>query len=429
MEYKDTKAALEAKLTELKSAVDNTDINVDGQNVEIDEKQYKAIVKIKNEIKELRDLAGTFGEIKDVSDWMNAPADRKADFSRAPQEVKDIASLLVESDEFKEMMASGRRTMSNPIDIDRANITSGYGVKAAGDIFTGLPYASGAQATRNVGTVVQNDGMYPHVQQPKRVRDLFPAASTNANLIEYFYSLGLTSNNGRGAAAAVPEVGADGEYGLKPKSALSFAQASSPIRTIAHWMPAHRSALADVPQLKSIITDELMYGLALEEDYQLLLGDGTGENLKGLMNVTGIQSITQGTGDNKADVIRRAMTKSALAQYPATGIVMHPEDWEDIELTKAAGDGQYLVAQNVVVGATSRLWRVPVVETPVIEAGTFLTGAFGQAAKIYDREKANLRIAEQHEDFFIRNAVVLLVEERLGLVVPRPESLVKGTFA
>jgi HK97 family phage major capsid protein len=73
-------------------------------------------------------------------------------------------------------------------------------------------------------------------------------------------------------------------------------------------------------------------------------------------------------------------------------------------------------------------WRQPVVETPAITQGTFLTGAFGLGAQIYDREQATVRVSEHHEDFFVRNAIVVLVEERLALAVKRPESFVKGSF-
>ena len=37
-------------------------------------------------------------------------------------------------------------------------------------------------------------------------------------------------------------------------------------------------------------------------------------------------------------------------------------------------------------------------------------------------------MAEQHADFFIRNAVVILAEQRLAMAVKRPEAFVKGSF-
>ena len=42
--------------------------------------------------------------------------------------------------------------------------------------------------------------------------------------------------------------------------------------------------------------------------------------------------------------------------------------------------------------------------------------------------EGNIRVAEQHSDFFIRNAVAILAEERLALAVKRPESFVEVEF-
>ena len=176
-----------------------------------------------------------------------------------------------------------------------------------------------------------------------------------------------------------------------------------------------------------------MYGLRLQEDAQILNGDGSGENLTGILQTSGIQSYDWSSGattpvaDTKADAIRRAATLSFLAYYEPTGVVLHPNDWEDIELTKD-NEGQYLVAMSVALGGEPRIWRIPVVETPAITEGTALIGAFGTGAQLYDREQASIRISEQHADFFVRNAIVILAEQRLALAVKRPEAFVEVNF-
>jgi HK97 family phage major capsid protein len=71
---------------------------------------------------------------------------------------------------------------------------------------------------------------------------------------------------------------------------------------------------------------------------------------------------------------------------------------------------------------------MPVIDTPAMTEGTALVGAFGSGAQLYDREQASIRISEQHSDFFIRNAIVVLAEQRLALAVKRPEAFVKVTF-
>jgi HK97 family phage major capsid protein len=220
---------------------------------------------------------------------------------------------------------------------------------------------------------------------------------------------------------------------LKPQSSFAFVGEQAPIRTLAHWEAAHRNVLADEPQLRSIIDNELMYGLRLREDDQILNGAGTGEDLTGILNTAGIQDYNWSDGvggttpDTKADALRRAATLSFLAYYEPTGIVLHPNDWEDIELTKDL-QGQYLVAVSVAMGGEPRVWRMPVIDTPAMTEGTALVGAFGSGAQLYDREQASIRISEQHSDFFIRNAIVVLAEQRLALAVKRPEAFVKVTF-
>ena len=98
-----------------------------------------------------------------------------------------------------------------------------------------------------------------------------------------------------------------------------------------------------------------------------------------------------------------------------------------MELTKDA-NGQYLIAVSVALGGEPRVWRIPLIETPAIDEGVALVGAFGQGAQLYDREQASIRVSEQHADFFIRNAIVILAEQRLALAVKRPESFVRVSF-
>jgi len=192
--------------------------------------------------------------------------------------------------------------------------------------------------------------------------------------------------------------------------------------------------------LRSTIDNELLYGLALVEDDQILNGDGNGENLLGLLNVAGTQSYIQpGTAgapeELKSDALRRAATKAILAYFPPTGYVLNPYDWEDIELQKGGtpgsegdGDGQYMLVTNISIGSSQQVWRQPVVESPAMPEGTFVTGAWGTGAQLYDRQQANVRMTESHADFFVRNAIAILVEERLALAIKRPESFVIGTF-
>lgn len=347
-----------------------------------------------------------------------------ADFRPGPSQVKSLGEAFTESDVFKEMMERGEFKTARPFAV-KGDLGGLY--LATKDVYSDLPSGT---PTR-FGTV-QRDAMVPRPQRTKRVRDLFPVQRTTAAVIEYFRVTGFTN-----AASVVPErnEGNTG-FGTKPQSSLTFTGEQASVRTIAHWEAAHRNALADEPQLQGLIENELLYGLRLVEDDQILNGTGTGQDLLGIRNVSGIQSYLwssgataaqNGAADNKADALRRAMTLALLAYYEPTGVVLHDGDWEDIELLKDS-NGQYLLAVSIALGGEQRVWRAPVVTTPAMDEGFALVGAFGIGAQLYDREEGNIRIAEQHSTFFVENAIVVLAEERLALATKRPEAFVEVTF-
>lgn len=337
----------------------------------------------------------------------------------SPEEVKTLGQMFTESDEFKAMVSGGKLTMDSPFSV-KGDLGGFYGRK---DVFSAMPTGTPG----SFGTI-QRDPMIQRPQRSMRVRSLFPARPTSAALIEFFQVTGFVN-----AASPVPERDGD-DFAAKPQSSLTFEGRQAPVRTIAHWEAAHRTVLRNEPVLQSTIENELLYGLRLAEDDQILNGTGEGEDLLGILNTPGVQEYAWSDGptdavvaDNKADAIRRAMTKVLLAYYEPTGVVVDDRDWEDIELTKNS-QGDYLLAVSIALGGEPRVWRAPVVATPAMGEGNALVGAFGLGAQLYDAEEGNIRIAEQHSDFFVRNAIVILAEQALALATKRPESFVKIDF-
>jgi HK97 family phage major capsid protein len=429
-------SALRTKMDDNKAIADS--FQIENEVVVVDQAQKSAFDKNMVDIKELQSLIKGIQDLNEINEWGSQPtsvetesvsgaAAAGAAFEQhySPQMVKTLGQAFCDSEEFKSLQ-NGRNgaNMPNPWQYEGSLTTKSayeYNVK---DVYSGLPTGTPGQ----FGSI-QRDPIVIPPQRTKRVRELFPTRTTNAAIVEYFRMTGFTN-----AAAAVGERSGSPEvFTAKPQAAFTFVGEQAPVRTLAHWEAAHRNVLADEPQLRSIIDNELMYGLRLQEDAQILNGSGSGENLTGVLQTTGIQTYAWSAGatlpvkDTKADAIRRAATLSFLAYYEPTGVVMHPNDWEDIELTKDS-NGQYLVAVSVALGGEPRVWRVPVVETPAIAEGTALVGAFGTGAQLYDREQANIRVSEQHSDFFVRNAIVILAEQRLALAVKRPESFTKITF-
>jgi len=431
---RELQSALREKMQQNKEIADS--FRVDNGTVVVTTEQKSAFDKNMSDIREIKGLIEGLESLNQVKDWGSSPADasiaaQAAVIAPVQQAPRSIGQQFVDSPEFK-ALNGGRNGANMASPWQYTGSLTEYGVK---DVFSAMPTGNLANgATANFGTV-QRDPMVTQPTRTKRVRDLFPSRTTTAAVIEYFRHLGYTTpgTTATNAAAAVaqrdttpnPDV-----FAAKPQSSLQFVAEAASVRTLAHWEAAHRNVLADEPQLRSIIDNELMYGLRLLEDSQILNGSGSGENLRGVLQTAGIQTYNWSsgqTGDNRGDAIRRALTLSFLAYYEPTGVVMHPSDWEKIELSKD-DNGQYLVAVSVALGGQPRLWRTSVVESPAIAEGTALVGAFGTGAQLYDREQASIRVSEQHSDFFVRNAIVILAEQRLALAVKRPEAFVKVTF-
>lgn len=246
------------------------------------------------------------------------------------------------------------------------------------------------------------------------VRDLLPSIQVTTGSVEYAQQTTRTNN-----AAPVAEAA------TKPESAYAWELENVPMRVIAHWVPASRQVLDDLPQLRGLIDTELLNGLALKEEEQLLNGSGSGQNLSGLVtNATAYSAPAGFTPTNAMEIIAVGMLQNALALYPVTGIVVNPADWLRMRLIKDT-TGKYLLGDPGAAVAPV-LFGVPVVETQAMTVDKFLVGNFPAAATLYDRWNARVEVSTEHADFFIKNMVAILCEERLGLAVKNPLALTYG---
>ena len=339
-----------------------------------------------------QELKGVTDKYKDFETKMQRPS------FGGGERAKSAGDLLIESDSYKNM-GSGEFKASTSL--------KGFFTK---DLDSTDPKGGILVSPQTIA------GVLTPPQEDLRIRDLLNVQRTTSNAIEYIVETGFTN-----ASAVAPE------KSLKPQSDLTFDIESATVKTLAHWIPATRQIIQDAPMLRNYVDGRLTYGLALTEEAQILYGDGVGDNMAGIMTNPNVQNAGGvASGDTRIDHLRRAITRTLLAGYPATGIVLHPSDWEDIELQKGT-DGHYIWV-SVVNGGETRLWRVPVVQSTGMNEGEFLVGAFGLAGQLWDREQANVRISEHHADYFARNMLAILAEERLALTVYRPEAFVRGAF-
>jgi HK97 family phage major capsid protein len=274
-------------------------------------------------------------------------------------------------------------------------------------------------ADGSAGATVQTTRLPGILELPQRrmtIRSLLAQGTMDGSPLEYVRETGFTN-----AAATV----AEGTQ--KPESSIKFDLVQTSAKVIAHWMAASRQILSDSAQLQSFINARLLRGLELVEEAQLLNGNGTGQNLLGIIpQATAFTAPITVANATAVDRLRLAILQAQLAEYPATGIVLNPADWAGVELLKDT-TGQYVLG-NPQGTLAPTLWGLPVVATQAMAAGQFLVGSFDTSAQVFDRWAARIEVATEHADYFTRNMVAILAEQRLALAVYRPEGFIKGAL-
>jgi HK97 family phage major capsid protein len=347
-----------------------------------------------------------------------------------------LGATVVQSAAFKAMMAQFKNDRGEYRIPDRAKVQSdAIQLKS---LFTGLSRTSaGAFIVPDRTDIVEMLG-----RRPLRLRDLCAKRQTTSDIVEYVAETSHTNAaapvaeatssapptlpalDGNALAAGANLVNNPGG-GYKPEGAWAFQVKQATVKTIAEWVPISKRALADVAQLEGLINDELQLDIEEAEDNQFLNGDGTGENHTGILNTSGIQ--TQAFVTDIFTSLRKGITKArTVGRVQPNAILVSPAVKEQIELTKD-GMGRFYYAGPFNTGI-STLWGLPVVDSEIMPDTHGLVGDFNKAV-IWDREQTSVTMTDSHADFFVRNLVAILAEERNAFAVTRPTAFVKTAVA
>lgn len=346
-------------------------------------------------------------ELREQIDRMNGAVN--ADAEQAPVTVKTLGEGFVQSQSYKALVEGG--------------------FKGGGRWTTGPVELAGFKATLDEATsvIVQpdvQDGVQLINQRRLVVADLFAPGTTDSNVVRYLVETVATN-----AAAAV----AEGDP--KPESTLTLDEVDEPVRKIATFLPVSDEMLEDRSQIRSYIDARLRLFVQLEEEDQLLTGNGTAPNVSGVLDRSGIQTATRAAlqtasgavNPTQADAIFQAITNirvNALAE--PDGIVFHPTNWAATRLLKDANDqyfggGPFTGAYGNSGGIVSdSIWGLTAVVTPAMTLHTVLVGAFRTQGQIFRRGGITVEASNSHADFFQKNLTAIRAEERLALAIYRP---------
>lgn len=260
------------------------------------------------------------------------------------------------------------------------------------------------------------------------IADLLGSGTLSGNAISYFVE-GAREGN----FATVAEGGAKPQMHYVDPTVVTDA-----LKKIAGFIKFTDEMLEDLDFVVSEINQRLLYDLAMVEESQILNGSGSGSNLRGLLNRSGIQTIARGnvaSGETMPDVLFRAATSVETGSgFPADGIVINPADYQTLRLTKDANNqyfgGGFFTGQYGSGGILDKppVWGLRTVVTPAVSAGTALVANFSQAATLYRKGGVRVESTNSHSDDFTNNLVTTRAEERVALAVRRPLAFAKVTL-
>lgn len=316
---------------------------------------------------------------------------------------KSIGAQFVKSAGYKNLLASGVK----------GNFTSGE-IEVKTTFTEGTPGTPGP-VFAPVGQPTVLPGIVDIKFRQLTISDLFPQGTTSTPLIRYLVETAVTN-----AAAAVSE------NGLAPESALSFAPVDEVLHQIKTFLPISDLMLEDWAQAQSYIDARLILFIKQAEETQLLNGDGTGANLVGLMNRSGLATaVAKGTSpsasdDNSMDAIYRQITAIRTTQFlEPDAIAIDPLGWQNILLSKNS-QGAYYAQGPFASAEQPALWGKKVAVSPAIAAHSGLVGAFSQGGQIFRKGGITVEASNSHADYFQRGVTAIRAEERLALAIYRP---------
>jgi HK97 family phage major capsid protein len=206
----------------------------------------------------------------------------------------------------------------------------------------------------------------------------------------------------------------------KPTTTMQIETVEQKLQVFAHLSePVDKYLLLDNETLISFIQSQLLWGLGLALEKEILKGSGTTNHLTGILSTTGVQQ--QAYAGDALSTLRAAVTSLETVGHEANVFIVHSEDWEALETARNASGNFDLGAP--IDRAERRIWGVQVITTPNIEKGTALALDLDALFVAAGAESVHIQW-DGGGDLFEKNQVRARVEGRFGLAITRPAGIV-----
>lgn len=304
---------------------------------------------------ELKEIQGSLGEREELLSTPQNGAHPSGDFF----ESKSFGNRYISMKEFTE---SRRNRMNMPAMVD-------IGIKTLMTTSAGF-----APESVRSGKVVEA------VTRPIQVLDLIPSAPISQPSEKYMEQTTRTHSAAERA-----------EGGAYAESAFVYTEKTSDVRSIGDSIPVTDEQLEDEGQVAGLLDQQLRFGALQRLDLQVLVGNGTAPNLRGINNVVGIQTQAKGT-DSVIVAFLRALTKVRVTgRANPNAAVFHPNDWVDCLLTQDA-NGNFLFGNPFMGPGPQSLFGIPVAQSDAQTENTGLVGDFLNFCRLGEKKGVEVEI-------------------------------------
>lgn len=321
-------------------------------------------------------------------------------------EVRSLGAQVVEADGYEEW-ANGAR--STPFEVEVRTPVTTYTDETAPGSGVFLP----------IGTPTIAPGAIR--QQRLFVRDLLSTQQTGLSSVPYIQEVNSTSNASDATTVA--------EGSAKPETTMEFQQLDAPARKIAAWIPVTEEAMTDAPTLMGYINTRLTYMVMLREEAQVIAGNGTAPNIKGITDFSNVQT-QAAVDDDVPATVAAAFGKIENVDGDPDGVVFNPLDyWAGVaerHSSQLDNSGNGNAPASLAMNSLS--WGERSIRSRSLAQGDALAGSWRMGATLFDRTGVTIRVGNQHSDYFTKNMVAVLAEKRSALAVHRPDFFVDITI-
>lgn len=231
--------------------------------------------------------------------------------------------------------------------------------------------------------------------------------------------------NGNGEGSIAPAA----EGALKSQFDLDLVEATVNVETVAGWLRVTRKAMNNIPGFVSFLQARLPEKFQRALDNQILYGDGTTPNLKGILTAGNFVASTAVASQKLIDkLIDDVAILEDTYERDATGILLRPVDYYGFFKNKASGSGEYDLPEGVTfVNGQLYLFGIPVYASTAITAPDYVVGDFDMGAQLLTQEGMRIEFFEQDGTNVRENKVTVRIEGNYALPVYGPDFFIKGS--